>query len=187
RESKPCHGPGHSLPERSDSRPRKRNLGSPTRTRAGHGRLLVSEPRLLLRQWLSQYVIPTLERSESERDLTTDGTTNAANGNMSPQAAPFSTFPEIIPGDAQFQYMDIGTSISTKLYPQANELMLDVKADISNVAGASGESQSSRPIVRQMVIAGSMRLIPGEPLVIGSVDDPSSTHTFQLEVTATKI
>jgi hypothetical protein len=106
---------------------------------------------------------------------------------MSPQAAPFSTFPEIIPGDAQFQYMDIGTSISTKLYPQANELMLDVKADISNVAGASGESQSSRPIVRQMVIAGSMRLIPGEPLVIGSVDDPSSTHTFQLEVTATKI
>jgi hypothetical protein len=90
-------------------------------------------------------------------------------------------------GDAQFQYIDVGTNISTKLYPQANELMLDVKAEISNIAGAGEESQSSHPIVRQMVIAGSMTLIPGKPLVIGSVDDPSSTHTFQLEVTATKL
>ena len=86
-----------------------------------------------------------------------------------------------------FQYMDIGTNISTRLYPQANELMLDVKAQISNIAGVGEESKSSRPIVRQVVISGSMTLIPGKPLVIGSVDDPSSTHTFQLELTATKI
>jgi hypothetical protein len=90
-------------------------------------------------------------------------------------------------GDAQFQYMDIGTNISTRLYPQANELLLDVKAEISNIAGATEDTKSSHPIVRQMVISGSMTLTPGKPLVIGSVDDPSSTHTFQLEVTATKL
>ena len=90
-------------------------------------------------------------------------------------------------GSNEFQYMDVGTNISTRLYPQANELMLDVKAQISNIAGTGEESKSSRPIVRQMVISGSMTLIPGKPLVIGSVDDPSSTHTFQLEMTATKL
>ena len=87
----------------------------------------------------------------------------------------------------QFQYIDIGTNISTKLYPQANELMLDVKAEIGNIAPAIEGSKSTLPIIRQMVISGSMALVPGKPLIIGSVDDPSSTHTFQLEVTATRL
>lgn len=90
-------------------------------------------------------------------------------------------------GAGQFQYIDIGTNISSRLYPHADELVLDVKADISNMAPAEDDAKSSHPIVRQMVIGGSMKLIPGKPLVVGSVDDPSSTHTFQLEVTATKL
>jgi hypothetical protein len=90
-------------------------------------------------------------------------------------------------GNGQFQYIDIGTNISSRLYPRADELMLDAKAEISNVAAPSEDAKSLHPIVRQMVIGGSMALTPGKPLVIGSVDDPSSTHTFQLEVTATKL
>jgi hypothetical protein len=29
--------------------------------------------------------------------------------------------------------------------------------------------------------------VPGKPMVIGSVDDPDSKRTFQLEVTVTKL
>jgi hypothetical protein len=38
-----------------------------------------------------------------------------------------------------------------------------------------------------MVIIGSTIIIPGKPVIIGSVADPNSNREFQLEVTATKL
>ena len=84
-------------------------------------------------------------------------------------------------------YLDIGTNISSRLYVQADVLRLDVHADISNLAAQEKDTKAGQPIVRQMVISGSSVIVPGKPLVIGSVDDPNSNREFQLEVTATKL
>jgi hypothetical protein len=87
----------------------------------------------------------------------------------------------------QFQYIDTGTNISSRLYMKANALTLDVHAEISNFAPPDPNAKVNQPLIRQMVISGSMILIPSKSMVVGSVDDPNSNHTFQLEVTATKL
>lgn len=90
-------------------------------------------------------------------------------------------------GNGQWQYLDVGTSISSRLSMVGNTLSLDVHADISNFATADRDPRSSQPIIRQMVISGKTILVPGKTQEIGRVDDPSSNHSFQLEVTATKL
>ena len=90
-------------------------------------------------------------------------------------------------GANQFQYIDIGTNISSRLYTKANALTLDVHAEISNLPAPDPTAKLSQPLIRQIVISGSMILIPGKPIIVGSVDDPNSNREFQLEVTATKL
>jgi hypothetical protein len=43
------------------------------------------------------------------------------------------------------------------------------------------------PVVRQIQINGTTRLITAKPILIGSMDDPNSNRQFQLEMTATKL
>jgi hypothetical protein len=90
-------------------------------------------------------------------------------------------------GANQFQYIDIGTNISSRLYMKANTLTLDVHADLSNLPAPDPNAKVSQPLIRQIVISGSMILTPGKPMIVGSVDDPNSNREFQLEVTATKL
>lgn len=88
---------------------------------------------------------------------------------------------------ALFQYIDIGTNISSRLYTKENALTLEVHANISNLAPPDKDIKLSQPLVRQMVIGGVTTIVPGKPVTIGSVDDPNSNHEFQLVVTVTKL
>jgi hypothetical protein len=94
-----------------------------------------------------------------------------------------------LPGPAQYQYMDIGTSIFSQLREHGDELILVVKGEISNLDVATGEHSGAflPPVVRQIKINGSTLLVVGKPIMIGSVDDPNSKRQFQLEVTVTKL
>lgn len=90
------------------------------------------------------------------------------------------------PEEGKFQYIDLGTSISAKLYLNNNSLTLDVRVEVSSLASAD-QATRGQPLVRQMVLSGRTLVVPDRPMVIGSVDDPNSRREFQLEATATKI
>jgi hypothetical protein len=90
------------------------------------------------------------------------------------------------PEQGKFQYIDLGTNISAKMYLNQNSLTLDVRVEVSSLASAD-QATRGQPLVRQMVLSGRTLVIPDRAMVIGSVDDPNSKREFQLDATATKI
>lgn len=89
-------------------------------------------------------------------------------------------------GQAAFQYMDVGTSINCKLIESGNDLAIDVHADFSSLSGPE-DQHSPHPVVRQVTLSGNTVVVSGKPVIVGVVDDPSSTRQFQLEATVTKL
>jgi hypothetical protein len=91
--------------------------------------------------------------------------------------------------EGEFQYLDVGTNINARISEQRGQMALTVRAEISNFAmpEQGQEKHDSRPVLRELKISGSTLLPLGKPMIIGSVDDPSSKRQFQLEVTVTKL
>jgi hypothetical protein len=87
----------------------------------------------------------------------------------------------------QFQYLEVGTNIKSRLHERDNDLSLSVWAEVSNIASAEQSAEPRQPIVRQLAIEASTVVILGKPMMIGSVDDPNSKRQFQLEVTVTRL
>jgi hypothetical protein len=87
----------------------------------------------------------------------------------------------------KFQYLDIGTSIHARIYGKDDAPVLDVQAEVSNLAVSDQGTRLGQPIVRQMIISGNTILVYDKPIVVGAVDDPNSKRQYQLEVTATKM
>ncbi len=86
----------------------------------------------------------------------------------------------------EFEYLDVGTNIFSRLYTYTGQLQLSVRVEISNFA-TPNQVQSARPLIRQLRISGSTVPELGKPMLMGSVDDPNSNRQFQLEVTVTKL
>jgi hypothetical protein len=93
----------------------------------------------------------------------------------------------------EYQYIDVGTNIWCRMRDRrdvtwlANDVLLNVRSDISNFAIPDQQGQNMRPIVRQMKIDASTIAVIGKAMVVGIVDDPNSKRQFQLEVTVTKL
>lgn len=95
----------------------------------------------------------------------------------------------------EIQYLDVGTSLWCRLrdrgWPSSSwlgsDVMLNLRAEISNFAQPDQQSASMRPAIRQMKIEGSTIAIVGKQVVVGVVDDPNSKRQFQLEVTVTRL
>jgi hypothetical protein len=88
----------------------------------------------------------------------------------------------------EFQYIDVGTNIWARLTEHDNSLLLEVRGEISNFAIPDQASRSnSMPLLRQLQINANTVVLPGKPMVVGSVDDPNSKRQFQLEVVATRL
>ncbi len=88
----------------------------------------------------------------------------------------------------EIQYIDVGTSIWSRLSSHNGQLELAVRAEISNFAmPEQAEAHDPRPVLRQLKISSSTLALLGKPMVVGSVDDPNSKRQFQLEVTVTKL
>jgi len=89
----------------------------------------------------------------------------------------------------EMQYIDVGTRIWGRVKERENGLLLEVRSEVSNFAipdQAAGRS-NSMPLLRQLSINATTVVVPGKPMVVGSVDDPNSKRQFQLEVVATKL
>jgi len=95
--------------------------------------------------------------------------------------------------NSEIQYMDVGTNIWCRMRDRkdltwlGNDVLMNVRSEISNFAVPDQTTQSMRPIVRQMKIEASTIATIGKPMVVGVVDDPNSKRQFQLEVTVTKL
>jgi hypothetical protein len=87
----------------------------------------------------------------------------------------------------EFQYLDVGTNIWSRIGERSNGLALSVRAEISNFAMPDQQTQTARPVLRQLSIKASTVAQLGKPMIVGSVDDPNSKRQFQLEVTVTKL
>jgi 3D (Asp-Asp-Asp) domain-containing protein len=88
----------------------------------------------------------------------------------------------------EFQYIDVGTSIWSRVKERDNGLAVEVRAEISNFAIPDQAGRiNSMPLLRQMQINASTVTMPGRSTVVGSVDDPTSKRQFQLEVTVTRL
>jgi hypothetical protein len=88
----------------------------------------------------------------------------------------------------KFEYIDIGTNINARLTTWETPTGLDVNAEISSFpASNEGRTSGTPPLIRQLRIEGSTVVILDKPMIIGSVDDPDSKRSFQLEVIVTKL
>jgi hypothetical protein len=91
----------------------------------------------------------------------------------------------------QIQYIDVGTNIWANVKPIADsdEQELVVRSEMSNldVNPPNGTGLNADPVIRQIKMSGSTLLTEGKPLILGSMDDPTSKREFQLEVTVTKL
>lgn len=88
----------------------------------------------------------------------------------------------------EFQYLDVGTNIWCRIGERPDGVPLSVRAEISNFAMPEQESgHNSRPALRQLQIRASTLAQLGNPMIVGSVDDPNSKRQFQLEVTVARL
>ncbi len=89
----------------------------------------------------------------------------------------------------KFDYLDIGTSITAHMISFFDKPpSLDVSAEISSFpASNEGRANGAPPLIRQLRIGGTTAIILNKPMIIGSVDDPDSKRSFQLEVLVTKL
>lgn len=85
----------------------------------------------------------------------------------------------------EFQYLDVGTNIWNRLRERGGSLTLEVRAEVSSIA--TEQSGTYHPVVRQVQINASTVVIPGKPMIVGTVDDPNSRRQFQLEVTVARL
>jgi len=93
---------------------------------------------------------------------------------------------EAKPGE--FQYIDVGINLWSRLKDRPNGLQMEVRGEISNLAVPDPATHGyNMPVVRQMQINASTVALVGKPMIVGSVDDPNSKRQFQLEVTVARL
>ena len=98
-------------------------------------------------------------------------------------------FPSGQPAVPSTQYMDVGINIRSQLYLLENSnLLLDSTVEISNLAtGPGAEGPSGNPIVRSIRANTTSEVTANKSNQIAIVDDPTSKHRFEIDVTPTKL
>lgn len=89
----------------------------------------------------------------------------------------------------EMQYIDVGTSIWSRMMQHGDALELEVHADLTNFAVPEQSTQAivKMPLLRQLRINSSTVAALGKPMVVGVVDDPDSKREYQLQVTVTQL
>src|SRR5260370_21724211 len=95
----------------------------------------------------------------------------------------------------QFQYVDLGKNIDSQVISEGEHSVgLHITVEFPGLALSerptpNSTSQVSRgtPTVQQLRMDTNATVEPGNPTIAGTLDDPVSNHTFQIEVPATRI
>ncbi len=79
-------------------------------------------------------------------------------------------------------YLDIGMNFDATLEESANGVSLRSKVEQLSLAEEKSGVGVQDPVFRQTALEGTSFLVPGKPLVLGSVDIPGSTRHLDVEV-----
>jgi type II secretory pathway component GspD/PulD (secretin) len=79
-------------------------------------------------------------------------------------------------------YLDIGMNFDATLEESANGVSLRTKVEQLSLAEEKSGVGVQDPVIRQTALEGTSFLVPGKPLVLGSVDIPGSTRHLDVEV-----
>jgi hypothetical protein len=82
----------------------------------------------------------------------------------------------------QVQYLDIGLNIDASIEESADGVKLNTAVEQSSIAEGKSGFGTPDPIVRQAKLEGTSILTAGEPLILGSMDIPSSSRGLDIEV-----
>jgi hypothetical protein len=130
----------------------------------------------------------SVDELEDGKTINTRQYSMNANSDDSSNDLRIGTRVPVEPKQGEFQYMDLGTTIISRLMDRKGAIELYVRAEISNFAIPEQNSgHETHPVLRQLKISASTLALLGKPMVVGSVDDPNSKRQFQLEVTVTKL
>jgi hypothetical protein len=84
----------------------------------------------------------------------------------------------------QVQYIDVGLSIEASADGYLDGVRLHSKVEQTNLADEKSGIGAQDPIVRQTVLDGASTMVPGKPLILGSLDLPGATRKQEIEVVA---
>ena len=83
----------------------------------------------------------------------------------------------------QVQYLDIGLNIDASIEESADDgVKLNTAVEQSSIAEGKSGFGTQDPIVRQAKLEGTSILTAGKPLILGSIDIPSSARRLDIEV-----
>jgi len=84
--------------------------------------------------------------------------------------------------NTQVQYVDVGLNIDASVDGAADGVRLHSKIEQSGAAEEKSGLGAQDPIIRQNTLDGTWILLPGKPLILGSLDVPGSTRHLEIEV-----
>ena len=118
--------------------------------------------------------------------VTSGGTTDFKQGSKMPLVT--GIYPQgQQPPHSDVQYMDIGLEIEATLNGYADGVHLRSKIAQSNVSDEKSGVGSQDPVFRQTTLDGTATIVPGKPLILGSLDIPGTNRHQQVEVAAEAI
>ena len=82
----------------------------------------------------------------------------------------------------QFTYLDVGMNFDSTLESCGNGGRLKAKVEQLGLAEERSGVGPQDPIVRQTMLEGTSFLMPGKPMILGSLDIPGSTRHLDVDV-----
>ncbi len=82
----------------------------------------------------------------------------------------------------QFTYLDVGMNFDATVDEFTNGVRLQSKVEQSSLGQPSTIAGVQEPVVRQTVLQGTSLLSPGKPIMLGSIDVPTTTRHFDIAV-----
>ena len=90
-------------------------------------------------------------------------------------------------GEKSFQYQDVGMSIDCRPHEQGDGVALSIHVDFSSVVPQPQTSPTYNPVLRTERTEVESMVKLGKPTLVATMDDVVSNHSFEIEVTATKV
>lgn len=115
--------------------------------------------------------------------VTSNGKSEVKQGSKVPLVIGTNSKPNE-PQYSDVQYQDVGLQIEATLNGYADGIHLRSRIAESSVSDEKSGMGGQDPIFRQTTLDGTATLVPGKPLVIGSLDLPGTNRREQVEVVA---
>jgi hypothetical protein len=87
----------------------------------------------------------------------------------------------------QVQYLDIGLNIDASIEESADGVKLNTQVEQSSIAEEKSGLGTQDPIVRQAKLEGTSILTEGKPLILGSMDIPSTARRLDIGVVMERV